>query len=491
MASQDFVAFDFGAESGRAMLASFDGERIALQEAHRFANVPVRVRGSLHWDALRLFDEIKRGLMQIARAHRELAGIGLDTWGVDFALLGRDEELLGNPFHYRDERTIGMMDAVFQRVPRETVFDHTGIQFMEINTLYQLFAMKSQNAPALENATTFLMMPDLFNFWLTGRKACEFSDATTTQIYDPRAKRWAFDLLKALALPTDMFPEIITPGTVLGPLDAQVAQDVGVQNVTVVAPACHDTGSAVAAVPAQTDAHAWISSGTWSVLGANVREPVINAASLRFNFTNEGGVNDTFRLSKNLSGLWIVQECRRAWRSAGEELSYADLVSLAERAPAFRSLIDPDDSLFLRPGDMPARIAEYCADTNQPVPQDHGAVIRCALESLALKYRVQLERLEMLLDTTLDAVHIVGGGTQNKLLSQFAADATGKHVITGPIEATALGNVLMQMLALGHIESLAQGRQVIRQSFDVLTFEPQAGAAWDDAYGRFLNLLHE
>lgn len=491
MASQDFVAFDFGAESGRAMLASFDGERISLQEAHRFANVPVRVRGSLHWDALRLFDEIKRGLMQIAREHRELAGIGLDTWGVDFALLGRDEELLGNPFHYRDERTIGMMDAVFQRVPRETVFDHTGIQFMEINTLYQLFAMKSQNAPALENATAFLMMPDLFNFWLTGRKACEFSDATTTQIYDPRAKNWAFDLLKALALPTDMFPEIIVPGTVLGPLDAQVAQDVGVHNVTVVAPACHDTGSAVAAVPAQTDAHAWISSGTWSVLGANVREPVINAASLRFNFTNEGGVNDSFRLSKNLSGLWIVQECRRAWRSAGEELSYADLVSLAERAPAFRSLIDPDESLFLRPGDMPARIAEYCADTNQPVPQDHGAVVRCALESLALKYRVQLERLEMLLGTTLGAIHIVGGGTQNKLLSQFAADATGRHVITGPIEATALGNVLMQMLALGHIDSLAQGRQVIRQSFDVLTFEPQAGAAWDDAYGRFLNLLHE
>lgn len=491
MASQDFVAFDFGAESGRAMLASFDGERITLREAHRFANVPVRVRGSLHWDALRLFDEIKRGLMQVALEHRELAGIGVDTWGVDFALLGRDEELLGNPFHYRDERTIGMMDAVFQRVPRETVFDHTGIQFMEINTLYQLFAMKSQNAPALENATAFLMMPDLFNFWLTGRKACEFSDATTTQIYDPRAKSWAFDLLKTLDLPAHILPEIIAPGTVLGALDERVAQEVGLQNVTVVAPACHDTGSAVAAVPAQNDAHAWLSSGTWSVLGANVREPVINAASLRFNFTNEGGVSDTFRLSKNLSGLWIVQECRRAWRSAGEEPSYADLVALAERAPAFRSLIDPDDSLFLRPGDMPARIVEYCADTNQLVPQDRGAVIRCALESLALKYRVQLERLEMLLGTALEAIHIVGGGTQNKLLSQFAADATGKHVITGPIEATALGNVLMQMLALGHIDSLAQGRQVIRQSFDVLTFEPQTKTAWDDAYGRFVNLLHE
>jgi rhamnulokinase len=486
-----FAAFDFGAESGRAMLAAFDGERLTLQEAHRFPNVPVRVRGSLHWDALRLFDEIKRGLMQIAREHRELAGIGVDTWGVDFALLGRDEELLGNPFHYRDERTIGMMDAVLERVPREKIFDYTGIQFMEINSLYQLYAMQMQKAPALEYATTFLMMPDLFNFWLTGRKACEFTDATTTQCYDPRAKNWAFDLLKTLEIPTDIFPEIIPPGTVLGALDARVAQEVGLQNATVVAPACHDTGSAVAAVPAHNDAYAWISSGTWSVLGASVPEPVINAASLNFNFTNEGGVNNTFRLSKNLAGLWLVQECRRTWRNAGEDLSYADLVALAERAPAFRALIDPDDSLFLRPGDMPARIAEYCADTNQPVPQDHGALVRCALESLALKYRFQLERLEMLLGKKLDVIHIVGGGTQNKLLSQFTADATGRHVITGPVEATALGNVLLQMLALGHIASLAEGRQVIRQSFDVSTYEPRPNRAWDDAYARFIKRLNE
>jgi rhamnulokinase len=491
MSPTHFAAFDFGAESGRAMLAAFDGERLALQEAHRFPNVPVRVRGSLHWDALRLFDEIKRGLMQIARTHRELAGIGIDTWGVDFALLGRDEELLGNPFHYRDERTIGMMDAVLERVPREKIFDYTGIQFMEINSLYQLYAMQLQKAPALEYATTFLMMPDLFNFWLTGRQACEFTDATTTQCYDPRAKNWAFDLLKLLEIPTDIFPEMIPPGTVLGALDARVAQEVGLQNVTVVAPACHDTGSAVAAVPAQTDAYAWISSGTWSVLGANVSAPVINAASLKFNFTNEGGVNHTFRLSKNLAGLWLVQECRRAWRNAGEDLSYADLVALAERAPAFRALVDPDDSLFLRPGDMPARIAEYCADTNQLVPQDHGAIIRCALESLALKYRFQLERLEMLLGKKLEVIHIVGGGTQNKLLSQFTADATGRHVITGPVEATALGNVLLQMLALGHIASLAEGRQVIRQSFEVSTYEPRANSAWDDAYARFIKLLNE
>lgn len=491
MSSKNFIAFDFGAESGRAMLAAFDGERITLQEAHRFANVPVRVRDSLHWDALRLFDEIKRGLMHIAQEHSDIAGVGLDTWGVDFALLGRDDELLGNPFHYRDERTIGIMDAVFERVPRETVFEHTGIQFMEINTLYQLFAMKLQNAPALEYAMTFLMMPDLFNFWLTGEKQCEFTDATTTQFYNPRTQNWAFDLLNALDLSTQMFPTLIVPGTVLGALDARVAYQVGLQNVKVVAPACHDTGSAVAAVPAQNDAHAWISSGTWSVLGANVQAPVINADSLKFNFTNEGGVDNTFRLSKNLAGLWIVQECRRAWRNGGQEFSYADLVALAASAPPFRSLIDPDDNLFLRPGDMPARIAEYCAQTKQPLPQGPGAVIRCALEGLALKYRMQLERLEMLLGKKLDVVHIIGGGTQNKLLSQFTANATGKHVITGPIEATALGNVLLQMRALDYISSLEQGRQIIRQSFDVQTFEPQARAEWGDAYARFKYLLNE
>ncbi|MBI4673082.1 MAG: rhamnulokinase [Chloroflexi bacterium] len=484
-----FVAFDLGAESGRAMLASFDGERITLQEAHRFPNVPVRVRGSLHWDALGLFDEIKRGLIQVAHEQRDIAAIGLDTWGVDFALLGRDDELLGNPFHYRDERTIGMMDAVFERVPREQVFQATGVQIMEINTLYQLFAMRVQRAPALEHATTFLMMPDLFDFWLTGRKACEFTDATTTQCYDPRAKHWAFGLLNALEIPTRVFPEIIPPGTVLGALDARIAQECGLQNATVVAPACHDTGSAVAAVPAQHDDYAWISSGTWSILGANVKEPVINAASLKFNFTNEGGVQNTFRLSKNLSGLWLVQECRRAWRSAGEDLSYADLVARAERARAFRALIDSDDGSFLRPGDMPARIAAYCAKTQQPAPQTHGEVVRGALEGLALKYRFQLERLEMLLDKKWDVLHVIGGGAQNKLLSQFTADATGKQVITGPVEATALGNVLLQMLALGHIHSLAEGRQVLRQSFEVTTYEPRARGAWDDAYAWFRMLL--
>ncbi len=489
MASK-FIAFDLGAESGRAMLAAFDGERLALEEAHRFPNIPVRVRESLHWDVLRLFEDIKRGLAQLAREHRgEIAGIGLDTWGIDFALLGRDDELLGNPFHYRDNRTIGMMAEAFKRVPRETIFEQTGIQFMEINTLYQLLAMRLQNAPALEYATTFLTIPDLFNFWLTGRKGCEFTNATTTQCYDPRTRAWATPMLNALDLPTQFFPEIFSPGMTLGPLERVIAEECGLDAVPVIVPACHDTGSAVVAVPASGEDHAWISSGTWSILGVEALTPVINANSLEYNLTNEGGVNGTFRLCKNVMGLWLVQECRRAWVREGQEVAYADLVALAERAPAFAAFMDPDDSSFLRPGDMPARIIEYCVRTNQTPPQDKGAIVRLALESLALKVRFQLERLETLLGKRLNTIHIIGGGAQNRLLSQFTANATGRHVIAGPVEATAIGNVLMQMLALGQIASLQQGRQVIRQSFEVIEYAPQARDAWDDAYAKFLTFV--
>lgn len=490
MTAAKFVALDLGAESGRAMVASFDGAQIQLEEAHRFPNVPVRVLGNLHWDALRLFDELRQGLGQIAREHRgEIRGIGLDTWGVDFALLGRDDELLGNPFHYRDARTQGIMEQVFERVPREQVFAQTGIQFLEINSLYQLYAMRLQNTPALEHAHTFLMMPDLFNFWLTGSKACEFTDATTTQVYDPRARNWAYPLLNALDIPTAMFPQVISPGTVLGPLHKTLADELGLNGVAVIAPACHDTGSAVAGAPLENENTAWLSSGTWSILGAVVPEPVINAKSLEYNFTNEGGVNNTFRLCKNVMGLWILQECRREWMRQGQEVSYADLVAQAEHAPALRSLIDPDDDLFFRPGDMPARIAEFCKRTNQPVPETSGEFTRCALESLALKYRFQLERLETLLGRQLEGVHILGGGSQNTLLCQFTADATGKVVNAGPVEATTLGNVVMQMLALGQISSLEQGRQVIRDSFALKRYEPRDPAIWQDAYERFKRLI--
>lgn len=490
MTSTKFVAVDLGAESGRSIVASYDGERITLNEAHRFANVPVRVLGNLHWDALRLFEEIRHGLANIAREHpRDIAGIGLDTWGVDFALVGRDDELLGNPFHYRDGRTQGLAEKLFERVQREEVFAQTGIQFIEINSLYQLYAMRLQNAPALEYAKTFLMMPDLFHFWLTGVKACEFTDVTTSQCFDPRKRTWAYPLLKALEIPTEMFGDIVMPGTVLGGLHKGLADELGMHEVRVIAPATHDTGSAVAGAPLANENMAWISSGTWSILGAEVAEPVINAESLAFNFTNEGGVGGGYRLCKNVMGLWILQECRRMWMNGRGEIAYADLVTAAERAPAFRSLIDPDDDLFLRPGDMPARIAAFCERTGQPTPDSEGAFVRCVVESLALKYRFQLERLEKLTGTRYEAIHMIGGGTRNELLCQFTASATQRTVLTGPVEATTLGNVVMQMLALGQIDSLAQGREVIRQSFEIKTYAPRDVDAWEQAYGRFVALV--
>ncbi|MFQ5812587.1 MAG: rhamnulokinase family protein, partial [Anaerolineae bacterium] len=375
----NFLAFDLGASSGRAMLGQFDGERIRLSEVHRFPNGPVRLPDGggtghrLHWDVLRLWTEIKRGLALAVQEHgADLAGVGLDTWGVDFGLLDRDGALVSNPYHYRDSRTDGMLDEAFRRVPRAEIFEQTGIQFMQLNSLYQLLAMVVGRSPALDIADTFLTMPDLFNYWLTGRKVCEFSIATTTQCYDPRQGDWAIPLLERLGIPTHIFPEIVPPGAVLGQLLPAVAEEVGVSGLPVIAPACHDTGCAVAAVPAEGPGFAWISSGTWSIMGAELPEPVINEQSLAFNFTNEGGVCGTFRFSRNIMGLWLVQECRRTWARAasltGEELSYDELTQMASQAAPLRSVVDPDYSEFLKPGDMPARIRAFCRMTDQPVP---------------------------------------------------------------------------------------------------------------------------
>ncbi len=483
------AAVDLGASNGRVMRASFDGRRLSLAEAHRFANGPVRVLGSQHWDVLRLFAEIKHGLALAARP-AGLDGIGLDTWGVDFALLDRDDQLVGQPFHYRDARTDGMPERVFQRVPREEIFERTGIQFMPINTLYQLFAMVEARAAALEAAQTLLLMPDLFNFWLSGRKAVEFTNATTTQMYDQRAGDWAWPLLERLGLPTRLLPPVATPATVLGPLLAGVAEELGVSaGVPVIAPACHDTGAAVAAVPAGEGRWAYISSGTWSLVGAEVAQPVITPQSLAGNFTNEGGVAGTVRLLKNVSGLWLMQECQRVWAERGAERSLAWLLAAAAAAPPFAALVDPDDPAFLHPADMPAALADYCARAGQPAPASEGALARGILESLALKYRWVLEKLESLLGYRLDTVHIVGGGAQNALLCQFTADATGRPVIAGPVEATALGNALAQAMALGEVASLAEARAIIRASFELQRYEPSGGAGWDEAYAKLEALV--
>lgn len=367
---------------------------------------------------------------------------------------------------------------------------------MALNTLYQLLAMVLQNSPQLAIAETLLTMPDLLNYWLTGVKACEFTIATTTQCYDPRRKTWAKPLLQRLGIPTHIFPEIISPGTILGDLRLPVAEEIGIRRLPVIAPACHDTGSAVAAVPVRgisNTSYAWISSGTWSVMGVEINEPLINDESLACSVTNEGGVNGTIRLSKNIIGLWPVQESRRTWRREGQVYSYDDLTSLAAQAEPLRSVVDPDHDDFLKPGDMPARLRAYCERTGQPVPESSGQVVRCFLEGVALKYRWFLERLERLLGRRLEAIHIVGGGTQNRLLSQLAADACQRPVITGPVEATTTGNLLVQALALGKISSLEDAREIVRRSFEVETFEPDSSTcqAWDDAYAKIMNLMEE
>jgi rhamnulokinase len=486
----NFLAIDLGAESGRAILATLDDQHLSLTDIHRFPNGPVRLPAGLHWDILRLWSEIKTALHIVTHQHQvQLAGIGIDTWGVDFGLLDRTGALIGNPYHYRDSRTDRMVEEAFKRLPRERIFDLTGIQFMQLNTLYQLFSMVVRSAPSLQIAETFLTTPDLLNYWLSGRKACEFTMATTTQCYDPRRCEWSQPLLQALGIPTRIFPEVVQPGTVLGAVLPEIAAETGCGAVPVIAPACHDTGSAVAAVPADKNNFAWISSGTWSIMGAEASDPIVNAQSLKYNFTNEGGVNGTWRFSKNIMGLWLVQECRRTWARAGEELSYAEITQLAVEAEPFRSIIDVDAADFFQPGDMPSRIQKYCERTGQPVPQTKGAIIRCALESLALKYRWVLDRLEEMLGNSLNPIHIIGGGTQNRLLNQLTADATSRSVITGPIEATAIGNVLMQAVALGHLKSLDEARAVVRHSFKPETYEPQTSEKWDVAYEKLLNLL--
>ncbi|MFH0920821.1 MAG: rhamnulokinase family protein [Fibrobacterota bacterium] len=485
-----FAAVDLGAESGRVMNAAFDGERFTLTEAHRFTNGPVQAGGTLYWDALRLFAEIKQGIKACAQK-APLAGIGVDTWGVDFGLLDGTDELLGNPVHYRDTRTEGMMEKAFGRVPRQEIYECTGLQFLPFNSLYQLLALSLRQPHRLAEARTFLTMPDLLNFWLSGRKGCEFTNATTTQIVNPRTRTWARAMLDKIGIPNGFLPEIISPGTILAPLLPSVAKETGAGNLPVIAPACHDTGSAVAAAPLTSSRSAYISSGTWSLVGVEVDAPVITPRTLAKNFTNEGGTDGRFRLLKNIMGMWLLQECRRTWAQNGPALPYDVLMHEAESAPAFGPLVDPDDAVFLAPGDMPTRLRAYCGRTGQTVPENRPALLRCIFESLALKYRWVLLNLEDIVGWKIDCIHIIGGGSRNSLLCQMTADACGKPVMAGPVEATALGNALMQARALGHIASLAEGREIIRLSVEWTGYKPRPSEKWDTACHRFTKLNTE
>lgn len=486
----NFLAFDLGAESGRAVLGRFDGDRLILEEVHRFVNTPVRVLNHLYWDVLHLFAEIKNGLVKSVREHDlELASLGLDTWGVDFALLDAQGALLSNPYHYRDSRTNGMLEAAFQRVPREKIFEQTGTQFMQINTLYQLLSMVKKRSQLLAMANTLLMMPDLFNYWLTGRKVIEYTIASTSQCLNPNTGSWAIPIIEKMGIPSHIFPEIIHPGSVLGELLPSIDDETSAGHVLVVAPGCHDTACAVAAVPTDSEKYAYLSSGTWSLMGTEVKAPIIKAKTLTYNFTNEGGVCDTKLLLKNITGLWLIQECQRAWSNEREALSYQEVTQMAEAAPPFVAVINSDDGTFLPPRCMPTRIRKYCSRTGQTLPDCKGSIARTALESLALRYRWTMEKLEDILGYRLEILHVGGGGSQNRFLNQLVADAIGRAVITGPVEATAVGNVLMQMMALGFISSLEEGRDLVRRSFKTETYVPQKTSGWDEAYDHFLGLL--
>lgn len=480
-----YLAFDLGAESGRAVHAQLKSGILEIREVERFANEAVTIRGSLHWDILRLWREIQGALNRVS--HVKLDSIGVDTWGVDYALLGEQGNMLENPYHYRDSRTTGVMERVFQRVPREEIYAITGIQFLPFNTLYQIYAANESTPNLLRTARHLVTIPDLLNYWLTGRLACEYTNATTTQFIDPKTRSWAVGLLADLNIPTSLLTPLIEPGSTVGPLDHPGP----LNGVPVVAPACHDTGSAVAALTANTKS-AFLSSGTWSLLGAELQEPMLTARAGQLNFTNEGGVCRTVRLLKNIAGLWLLQSCRSSWVASDKDISYNDLLEAAgSKRDAFRSLIDPDYPKFLRPDDMPSEIAAYCTKTEQPAPDGPPAYTRTILESLAFKYREVLESLEELTGNRMEEIRIMGGGSKNCMLNQFTANATGRTVVAGPTEATALGNIAMQMLATGAVSSLREARGVIERSFPVERFDPVETDEWNQHYARFKHYCEE
>ena len=489
MSEQVYLAVDLGAESGRVIAGRFDGKSVKLDEVHRFPNGAVSVGGTLRWNLVGLWSNILDGLAKAGAQYGEsVVSVGVDTWGVDYVLMSAKNEMLGLPYCYRDSRTSGLMAHAFTQVPKSKIFADTGLQFMEINTLYQLVAMQQQDPELLELAEYFLMIPDYFHWLLSGSRVVEFTNATTSQCYHATDKSWAYEMLKGLQIPTDMFPPVVEPGTKLGSLREEIARRTGLGRIDVVAPATHDTGSAVAAVPTKNTGSpnwAYISSGTWSLMGVEVQNAILTPQAMALNVTNEGGIDGTYRLLKNIMGLWLVQQSRVSFERSGHAVDYSQLTQAAADAEPFRSLVNPDDARFLSPDDMVASIRDFCESTGQPIPESEGQVIRCALESLALKYRVVLESLEQLTGVPIEVIHIVGGGTQNELLNQLTANACGRAVITGPVEATGFGNVLIQARAHGEIASLSELRSVVRNSCEIKRYEPQDAELWAQALAKF------
>lgn len=495
MSDQIYLAFDLGASGGRLVAGYFDGAQLRLEEVHRFTNGGVWAGERLYWDLLGLWQQMLDGLRQAASSlDGQVVSVGVDTWGVDFGLLGAGDELLANPRHYRDPHTDGVMEEVFDIVSREEIFAQTGLQFMQFNSLYQLRAMSRSNSAVLGAAKRLLMIPDLLNWLMTGQQVNEFTNATTTQFFDPQKQDWAVDLFSRLELPDHLLGPVAAPGTELGELRKPIRDTTGLQGVQVVLPGTHDTASAVVAVPADALLQpqpnwCYISSGTWSLMGMEIPAPIVTEECLSRNFTNEGGVGNSVRLLKNIAGLWLVQECRRIWNQEGHQYEWANLVEQAAASEPLVSLINPDDATLVAPQDMPQAIIQLCEANSQPLPDSHGAIIRSVLESLALRYRMVLNDLEHLTGARVETIHIVGGGTQNRLLCQMTADACNRQVIAGPVEATAIGNVVVQLVTQGAVQSVHEGRKLIRNSFQMETFEPQGRESWDAAYEQFVQLV--
>lgn len=483
------LAFDLGAESGRSVLGELANDRITLSETSRFLNVTTHTNGQLRWNTTALFRSMLDGLKESVRLHPDIQSVGCDTWGVDYVTLGEGDRLLEEPYCYRDARTDGLFDKAFERVPRKTIYDETGIQFMQLNTLYQFLAATLGKGPKWSEVRQLLMVGEYFHFLFSGKKVAEISLASTTQAWNPRTRQWSAMLLEKMGVPMGVMPPLVPPGEKLGPLLPSVAKACGAsEKIQVIAPCSHDTGSAVAAVPAEGERWAYVSSGTWSLLGAELPGPLITDLGCELGFTNEAGLDGTIRYLKNIIGLWLVQECRRDWESKGKVYDYATLTKMASEAKPFGPLINPGDARFVKPGGMPDRIVETCRETKQEAPSTPGAIVRCALESLALEYRKAVDQLEKALGWRVEKLNIVGGGSQNQLLCQFTANALGRPVIAGPPEATALGNCLIQAKSLGAIKDLAHLRRVVRNSFPVKMYEPMDVAKWEKHYGRFREL---
>lgn len=482
------LAFDFGASSGRAIIGCFDGDKITLEEVHRFSNDPVSVGGTVYWDVLRLFYEIKQGIIK-AKIAGGFDSIGIDTWGVDFGLIDSEGKLMENPVHYRDARTAGLVDEAFKTMPKEKLYGITGIQFMELNTLFQLIALKKYRPWMLERADKMLFMPDLFGYMLTGKMCAEYSIASTSQLIDLDKRTWSKEILDAFGIKESVFAPLVQPGTVLGELSKEICEECGVDPVPVISVCGHDTQSAITSVPCEDGDFAFLSSGTWSLFGTELDKPIVNETSMNINITNEGGFDGSTGFLKNIIGLWLIQESRRQWKREGKEYSYADLEKLALAAEPFKCFIDPDAPEFVPHGNIPERVREFCRKTGQYVPETVGEIMRCIYESLAMKYRLTFEKLRECTECDYPVIHVIGGGTKDGLLCQMTANSCDRTVKAGPIEATVMGNVAVQLMSDGSVKNIGQARKIVADSSELKTFEPKDTDKWAGAYEDFLKII--